>query len=344
MNGSPAAGAAIGIIGMGRMGARLADAAASSGCRIVATLDHTTQPLALTEQPTLADVFTTDAARFWDTKMDAVAIATTAPHHVPLLEQGLSHGIRRFVVEKPFCTGVAEGEAAQAAANGAGARVAVNHGRRYCPNYAALAALDGAPAMGALRAISVTLGAGGLGCLGVHYLDLFNRLFGGLPETVTAVMGGETPANPRGTEFDDPGACALMVWPDDRRALLDMSDDAGIPPFMEFRFTYGRVVIENESKPWRILCRDEADRAQPLTRYGTPNREIAMPKFRSFGIIDMAASALTDALSDGPVISGIAPALDAIRVFAAIREAGETGTMARLPLGETTRTRAFAIP
>lgn len=344
MNGSPAPGAAIGIIGMGRMGARLAEAAAGAGCRVVAALDHRKSPFALEARPELAEIFTTDAARFWDTAMDAVAIATTAPHHVPLLMEGLANGIRRFVVEKPFCTGVAEGEAAQAAADQAGARVVINHGRRYCPNYAALAALDGSPEMGALRAVSVTLGAGGLGCLGVHYLDLFNRLFGGPPASVTASMPGTTPANPRGAEFDDPGACALMTWPDGRRALLDIGDDTGIPPLMEFRFTYGRVVIEDEARPWRVLCRDEAGRALPLTRYGTPNREAALPGFRPFGLIDMTAAALKDAQGNGKVVSGIEDALDAIRLFAAIREAGETGAMVRLPLGETIRARTFAIP
>ena len=47
------------------------------------------------------------------------------------------------------------------------------------------------------------------------------------------MAAGKTPPNPRGAEFHDPGACALLAWPDGRRAVLDMCDDTGIPPLIE---------------------------------------------------------------------------------------------------------------
>jgi predicted dehydrogenase len=336
--------ATIGLIGLGRMGARLAEAAEAAGVRVVAALDTADRPFALEVRPDLAPVFIRDTRSFWECRPDVVLISTTAPSHVPLLIEGIDAGVRRFVVEKPFCTGVAEGETACQTVSQSGARVVVNHGRRYCPNYSALAALDGTPQMGALRGISVTLGAGGLGTLGVHYLDLFNRLFGGLPQSATAVASGATPVNPRGQEFEDPGACALLIWPDGRRAVLDMCDDTGIPPLIEARFTYGRVLIENEAVPWRVFHRAEEDYELPLTRYGQPNEESPLAGFRPFGLIDMAAAAIRDALGDGPVVSDAGSALNAIRVFAAIRESTARGATVTLPASEAVCQTSFAIP
>lgn len=336
--------ARVGLIGLGRMGARLAEAARKSGHRVVAALDAAAQPFALGAEPALAEVFTTDAAAFWAVPMDVLLIATTGPTHVPLLRQGLQVGIRRFVVEKPFCTSVNDGRAVLAEAEALGARVVVNHGRRYHPTYAALAALDGSPELGSLRSASVTMGAGGLGCMGVHYLELFNRLFGGLPVSVDAVATGTPPLNPRGAQFDDPGATALLAWADGRRAVLETADDTGIPPLLEFRFTLGRVVIEAEHLPWRLFRRTAQDRDLPLTRYGQPNEEMAMPGFAPFGIIEMAQAALADVLGDGPLISGGQPALDAIVVFSAIRLAMESGQRVGLPLQGPHNDRFYDIP
>ncbi|MEQ8196003.1 MAG: Gfo/Idh/MocA family oxidoreductase [Rhodospirillales bacterium] len=334
----------IGLIGLGRMGARLTDVVNDLGWDVVAALDASTTPFALGQHQNLADVFTTDANTFWQTSMDAAIIATTAPSHISFLFQGLSCGVRRFLIEKPFCTNIDEGMRALDQVRRMDARVVVNHGRRYCPNYARLMALDGTPAMGSLRAISVTLGAGGLGCLGIHYLDLFNQLFGGPPQRVMASISGTAPPNPRGPQFEDPGACALMVWPDGRRAMLDISDDTGIPPLLEFRYTYGRILVENESQPWRVFHRSDGDRELPLTRYGQPHLEGPLPDFTPFSLMDMSAMALKNLFDDKPVISTIERALDALCVFAAIREAGVTNAPFHLPLLEETRLKSYAIP
>jgi predicted dehydrogenase len=336
--------ARIGLVGLGRMGERLAAAAAAAGHAIVGAFDSRPDAHALAARPELRAVHACDPAAFWSKPFDLLLVATTAPSHIGYLNEGLARGVRRFMVEKPFCTSLDEGERARAAAAAAGARVVVDHGRRYCPNYAALAGLDGSAGLGRLRAISASLGAGGLGCVGVHYLELFCRLFGGPPERVFAAYSGSPPPNPRGAQFADPGACALMIWPDGRRAVLDMADDTGIPPRLEFRFTYGRVVIDDEAKPWRVLRRAAAERTQPLSRYGSANEEMPLPGFVPFGMSEMTAAAIADALADGPVRSGIEPALAAFRTFVAIRKSADGGAVVRLPLDAADEARRFAIP
>jgi predicted dehydrogenase len=336
--------ARIGLVGLGRMGGRLAAAAADAGHAVVSAFDTDPDCYALSTRPELRAVYTREPSAFWSRPVDLLLVATTAPSHVGYLNQGLARGVRRFMVEKPFCTSLAEGEDARAAAARAGARVVVNHGRRYCPNYAALAALDGSPELGSLRAASASLGAGGLGCAGVHLLELFSRLFGGPPERVSAAYSGAPPPNPRGAEFDDPGACALLVWPDGRRAVLDMADDTGVPLRLEFRFTYGRVAVDDEAKPWRVLRRAASERTQPLSRYGLANEEMPLPGFVPFGMPEMTAAAIEDALADGAVRSGIEPALEAFRTFVAIRKSADSGATTWLPLDAADEARRFAIP
>ena len=342
MNNQPKA--RVGIVGLGRMGARLVQAAEQLGCDVVAALDSQEAPFAVTNNEKLAAVHRCDPAGFWQTPFDLLLVATTGPSHVPILQDAIAHGIKRAVVEKPMCVGVAEGERIRDAASEAGARIAVNHGRRYCPNFSRLVALDGSGEFGTLCGATVTLGAAGLGCMGVHYLDLFIRLFGGLPETIRAVGGAPTPNNPRGEQFDDPGAAVMLTWSGGRRAMFDISDDTGIPPIIDVRFTYGRVIIENEAAPWRYMHRKEEDRVLPLTRYGMPMIETPFPAFQPFGIIEMAEAAILDALGDGPVVSALDHGLDAIRVFAAIRHAMETDEIVRFPLPDSINKRMFAIP
>src|SRR5690606_2093344 len=116
------------------------------------------------------------------------------------------------------------------------------------------------------------------------------------------------------------------------------------PPLLELRFSHGRVVIEDEARPWRVLMRAREHRDAPLTRYGLPLEEAPLPDFRPFGIIDMAEAAIRDAMNNGPVVSGIPPALDALRVFAAIRKAADTEATVRLPLPAADEARRFEIP
>ena len=333
------------VIGLGRMGARVIAAGERARMRLVAVHDVMDAPFALDQRPELAEVRRATVEDVLAAAPDVLAIATTAPSHAPLLDAALDAGLKRFMVEKPFVTGIDEGRTVLDKAERLGARVVVNHGRRFHPAYAALKARDGTPELGDLRAIGVTMGAGGLGCMGVHYLDLFAQMFDAPPARVYAVRSGRVEANPRGADFDDPGAQALLSWPDGRRASLDACDDTGIPPWLEFRFTYGRVVIENEMTPWRMFHRSDEDRALPLTRYGQPNAEFEMPGFAKFDILDMCEAALMEAAGDGPQQAGGEAALDAVACFAAIRASVETGGPVDLPVTDPAlRGRRFPIP
>ncbi len=321
----------LGVLGCGRMGERLIQAAKALGIEVTALYDRSADAWALSNDPSLRSVFTSDLDAFWSRAPEAVAIATHGPSHIPLLLEGVERGVRRFIVEKPLGTSVDEARHAMTVVDAAGARVVVNHGRRYCDVYDQLLALDGSEEMGRLASAVLTLGAAGLGCMGTHFFDLFNRVMGP-PQSVYATVTTPAVVNPRGAEFDDPGGTALVTYTGGRRALIDMGDDVGIPGRMEFVYERGRVVIDDELSPWRVLSRAEVDRAAPVTRYGLPLQARMLDDFTPCGIMYATSRGIEDAYADGPSPSGMPVGIAALEVFAAIRWSAATGAPVSWPL------------
>lgn len=334
----------MGLIGLGRMGGRIAQIARQKGIQVVTALDPDPQPYAWGNSPWLADVTTADPQVFWSHPVDVIAISSTAPSHAPFLEEGVRRGCRRFLVEKPFATGLDEGIRALAMAEAAGARVVVNHGRRYSSNYQSLKQLDGSPEFGSLRSIVFTMGGGWFGCMGVHYFDLFNWFFGGQPERVCAALTQPQAPNPRGAMFDDPGGAALLLYSNGRRAHIDLADDMGMPYRLEFFYTYGRVTVEDDSQPFRLFHRRPEDRALPMTRQDMPLIERTLDGFTPQDTMPWTAAALDDVLSDAPLICGGDKGVDSLEVFAAIRWAAKNGGIASLPLPLEAAAERYAIP
>ena len=327
-------------MGMGRMGERVAIAARGLGHEVVRVFDVMEDAYGFRD-PNNKAVATSDLASFWSTDLDMVAIATYGPTHCPLVHEGIKAGHQRFMVEKPVCTSMNEGEELLAAVWDAGARVVVNHGRRYCRVYDELLRMDGSPEMGPLRAATLTMGAGGLGCMGTHFFDLFARVLGE-PTHAFAQLSPVTATNPRGAEFDDPGVTGILGF-GQRRAMIEMCDDLGIPGMMEFLYQNGRVVIENELQPWRVMARREEDRALPVTRYGMPLVERPLEPFEPCEIIFATSGAVRDALSDDEPICGLGTGLRAFEMFAALRWSARTGEVVRFPLPDDARAARYSI-
>jgi predicted dehydrogenase len=334
----------VGIIGLGRMGARWAQAARLEGVRVVSALDPSPEPFGVLDDPKLRDLHVRDADAFWQAAPDAVVVAAPAPQHVPALRQGIARGARRFVIEKPFATSCNEALEGRRLAHDAGARVVVNHGRDYASNYLRLPEVADRFGLGELRSMHVTVGAIGFGCLGIHYFRLFVQLFGAMPEWVIARTTTPGGPNPRGAQYDDPGGVALFGFPGERRAVLDCGDDVGVPPRMELIFTLGRIDIGNEMEPWQVWFREEQDRSEPLTRYGTPVTSAAYPDFEPFGVVEGARAALRDALSDAEPVCGIEAGLEAMELFAAVRWSARSETRVDFPLGDEILEASYSIP
>jgi len=334
------------VVGFGRMGARLCEAAERAGHDIVAVLDSAEAPFGLGPRPGLADRLHRDPEAFWSVPSEILVIGTTAPSHMPLLEEGLARGFRRIIVEKPFSSSVVEARRVMAAARSAGARVLVDHTRRYCPNFRKVA--ERAPELahlGRLRTVSSTHGGGSLGCSGVHYLDLCNMLFGGPPKSVFAELTEPAGPNPRGAEFSDPGGPVMMTYPDGGRAFLDFGDDIGA--YAGFQMVFEEGIVRHgfdEFEPWEVFARKPEDRGKGKHLLGLPLVAEAFPGWSGMSQMDRWVELFVDAAADTPPLSGADVGLETMEAFAAARWSARTGAVVSLPLPTEAEAAVYPIP
>jgi predicted dehydrogenase len=297
------------------MGVRLWEAARRADLEVPTILDSDPDAFGLTAQPESRAAFTTDAETFWGTPVDILVIATTAPGHMPLLREGLARGIKRFVLEKPLATSVSDADETIRKARSEGARILVNHTRRYCPNFNTLASrLNGGAELGSLRMASMVFGGGSLGCNGPHAFDLFNLLFGEMPEAVMARMTSPQSQNVRGSQFDDPGGTVML-------------------------FTF-----QNEFSPWEVRARKPEDRDKPMTQYGAPLVDYPFPGWQDFSMMERWTALMRDAAADGPAQAPVELGLNTTRIFAAARWSAQTDQLVRFPLSAEAESAVYPIP
>jgi predicted dehydrogenase len=339
-------GKTLALAGLGRMGERHVQAIARVGGRLVAVLDPADRPFAIERHPDLAAIHDKTelafAERLAEQRPDCLVIGTTADHHLSLFEMGLSAGIRRFMIEKPLCQSHADTLTFIARAEATGARVVVNHGRRYCRNTALLKSIDGSDAFGTLRSVAITMGGGSLGCVGTHWFDLCNNLMQDAPISVYAFTT-EPAANPRGSLFRDPGGLVALRYAGDRRAVIDMGDDVGIVSGASFVYERGEVSWLSEGAGWTARARRAEDRDRPLAAYGLPLVSVpfaAVPP----DIVGYAASAISDCFSPDAPVSSLADAEVTMAVFAAAMASAARGTVVSLPLDADASRMVYPIP
>lgn len=333
----------IALIGAGRMGYNFSKAIRASGREIVAVFDPMPHPYAIKEDPSLAPLHLQDMDQLMHREADAYVICTTADHHVPTAMTLLDGGARRLVIEKPLSQSVLEARKLKARADELGARVIVNHGRRYCANTQELKKLDGSGSTGTLRCITIKTGGGALGCVGTHWIDLCNNLMGGMPDKIFANISQETPANNRGAQFNDPGGTVILFYPNGRRAILDMGDDVGVVVGADFVYEVSVVSWQSEGANWIRRQRLDEDVNKSLSFYGLPLVEHPFVS-EAPNLVSYAMSALEDAFTDAPPISGLTEALETMIVYSGIRLSAERDRPITLPLDAEAEEVVYAIP
>lgn len=322
--------ARIAISGLGRMGARHIEAVMKSNHQLAWLHDPFENPFALT--PELKPLHVREMGEV----VDVLIIATTADLHYPLAKQAILHGFKRIIIEKPVTQSHAQAVKLAALAHQHKVRLIVNHGRRYDENYQHLKTL------GDLRSINLRFGGGGLGCVGTHWLDLCNFLFESLPISVNAALT-PTNHNQRGTRFEDAGGSVHLLYPNHKRAFIEIGDDIGFIGGANFCFEKSQISWQREDETWEYATRHTQDLGKPNALYGLPlAREtwVSTPP----NPVTYAIAAINDALSDKPPLSGIGQAIDTMAVFAAAKASHTQQKRISLPLTLTQSRKTFAIP
>ena len=190
--------------------------------------------------------------------------AATNDRRSARFERLVEWGIPHILIEKPHAQSLRESAHMMRVAAHSGARVMVPFYRRFADHYApATLAQLGA---GRLTGISITSGAIGIGCNGVHYLDLANYLFGTYPLSVFADLSFDSIGSPRGPQFSDFGGTVYMHYAAGQCVItVDPNSSRGV--VVDLSFEFGKVVLHKQREPrWFWYVRGDDDRDGPMSR------------------------------------------------------------------------------
>jgi myo-inositol 2-dehydrogenase / D-chiro-inositol 1-dehydrogenase len=278
---------------------------------------------------------------------ELAVIASTGPSHLDNLRALLEACPIRFVLcEKPLAGSVEDGLAMQDLCAEKGVRLAVNFIRRYTPAYQDIVGFARAKdLMGPFVSMAVTCGAGGMACVGIHYIDLGRYLFASEAVSVSAFSRDLHLPVTRGSQFEDPGMYAVVSFAGGQRMFLDFSDDFGLAQHVEICAEQGRVFVDEETCEIRVRFRAPAKRPRTLRYYGEPLEDHPFSGRHPMQLIDPAMVALRN-LSDTsqPILATADDGIAALEIYTAMRiSADNNGTPVPLPLTTAQRTNRYSI-
>lgn len=232
--------------------------------------------------------------------LDIVSIVTYASTHPEITIAAAEAGIRRIICEKPMATSLKGASEMIKTCREKRVRLALNHSRRWSEAYLRLRELIDEGVIGKLANMTWTCGGGLLACNGSHFLDLMRMLSGSEASFVVGFLDNRRTPNPRGVQFEDPGAFGLVQFANGMRGFVDMYEDLGVPPKIEIVGSMGRVSIEETRDNWTVLSRKPADRTRPVTEY-----DLAIEPYpfegETLDVIQLLRKTIDEILGVGPI-------------------------------------------
>lgn len=174
-------------------------------------------------------------------RLDMVSIATYAPTHAEIAAACAERGVRAVYCEKPIATRLADAERMQASCARAGTLLAINHNRRFNPNYRRLRDAVAAGVLGDLTSVNLQWGTGRLGNVGTHLIDAMLMLTGRSVRSVSGTLDPAGKPDCRGAAFRDPGGWGLLRLDGGLMATVDAADLARLPARLSLNGTLGRA-------------------------------------------------------------------------------------------------------
>ncbi|REJ73646.1 MAG: gfo/Idh/MocA family oxidoreductase [Planctomycetota bacterium] len=162
-------------------------------------------------------------------QLDIVSVATYAPQHARMTIACAEAGVRAVLCEKPIATSLPEAERMLASCAASGTLLAVNHNRRFHPDYRRLRDFIATGELGELTSASVQWASGRLGNVGTHVFNALCMLTGRQVEAVSATLDLSGKPDCRGPEFQDPGGYGVLRLHGGLPATFDALDYATVP-------------------------------------------------------------------------------------------------------------------
>lgn len=217
-----------------------------------------------------------------------------------LFKEMTRRNIPHIVVEKPSATSLRESRLMMEhhASLPSPPRVLVPFYFRFAREFseATLSQLKAGP----LQSFVMASGAIGIGCNGVHMLDLASHLFKGVPEHVYGHLALDAISSPRGEQFRDHGGVMHLHFPKGE-FILQILPHSAAGSTMSLLFEHGKVVVmEQQDSPWFWFRQPEETWSLPYFR---THQESSVPPPFNFAphIEEMMTAGLKALLSHDPI-------------------------------------------
>lgn len=262
-------------------------------------------------------------------KFDVLAIATTAPSHVPIAIQAIEAGVLAILLEKPVSNCLASVDQLVKAANWSGCRIAVDHTRRWIAGGDGIKRLLESGVIGKLIAIHAVPGRGGMAMIGTHFFDFSRWIVGADFQCVRAELDDVVRVSHRGAEFLDRSGRCEAKFTNGVRLTVDLSDAIAM--------AHGYILLVGDSG--RIEIDERFGRVRLL---GAGKRvwekKYAWPGLAGHGV----AAALCELLGSEPIQCSIEDGVAALSVAIACNVSSrENGRWVELPLADEYKQEVF---
>lgn len=185
---------------------------------------------------------------------DVLAIATTADSHVAVANAALAAGVRRILLEKPIATSLADANALIEMVDRVGARMAIDHTRRWIPSSTGLRRLIDGGVIGRVCSLHFTFGRAGFAMIGSHLFDFIRCLFGADIVQLRAELDAPTRPDRRGARFADPSGRCQGLLSNGVRFTVDLSDDLALrQAFFVIFGERGRIEVDERLGRMRLV-------------------------------------------------------------------------------------------
>lgn len=291
------------IVGFGGMGQRHFHAYEGAGIDVVAIAEFQPDRVTAAAPAFPRDRVFADYRALLDAvpDLDLVSVVSNGPTHAEIAIEAMTRGVPRVLCEKPIATRLSDADRVIACAAQHGARLSVNHARRWSADYARIRELIASGAIGRLRHSYFSCGSTGLGNFVSHAFDTMRFLFECEPVSVTAWIDQAATPNPRGASFADPGGHGVVLFEGGQRGMFDASEDTGVQYVFNLVGEYGRIVIDELSRTWSVRRRSDDTRSAPLTRYGSPFVDEPFEPVEDYDLVTLTRRALVELAGGGPL-------------------------------------------
>lgn len=175
-------------------------------------------------------------------QLDLVSVATYAPQHAEIVEACAERGVRAIYCEKPIATRLADAERMLKACQQSGSLLAINHNRRFQPNFRRLRDFIADGGLGDLTSLSIAWPTGRLGNVGTHMFNAAAMLVSRRVAAVSATLDLSRRPDCRGADFHDPGGWGLLRYEGGLMGSFDAGDYSRVQPAIVVNGALGRAI------------------------------------------------------------------------------------------------------